>query len=300
MTIHGVKSYPMNETLLTSFELALHDKAASTRALYLDVVRRFAQALPEGVSLLAVRRQDAEGYFAQLRDEGRAPTTIRSRWIALRNFYGWLAEEEEIAENPMARVKVAKPEPGSTPMPEPEALTKLFKSLAGKGFLERRDLAMIRLAAATGLRVGELCALKVVDVDLRNRIATVHHGKGDKYRLVAFDGGTGAVLDRYLRARSRERLAHLPALWLSRFGAFGVKGTQAMLARRCVDAAIPHVHWHQLRHLFAHQFLARGGQEGDLARLGGWSDPGVMRRYGNVAATDRALANYRDMGGVLD
>ena len=42
-----------------------------------------------------------------------------------------------------------------------------------------------------------------------------------------------------------------------------------------------------------------GGQEGDLARLGGWSDPAVMRRYGSALATERALAAYDELGGVL-
>jgi integrase len=72
-----------------------------------------------------------------------------------------------------------------------------------------------------------------------------------------------------------------------------------MLTRRCEEAGIDHIGWHAFRHRFAHQWLAKGGQEGDLARLGGWSDPGVMRRYGSALATERALDAYDELGGVL-
>ncbi|MGH9015568.1 MAG: tyrosine-type recombinase/integrase [Acidimicrobiia bacterium] len=287
------------EALLTSWGLALHDHAQSTRALYADAVRRFARWLPEGRSLLDVTRPDAEAYFADQRDRGLAQATIRSRWIALRSFYGWLLGEDEIPASPLTKVNVGRAEPPPPDVPADDALELLFKSLAGRDFYERRDLAMVRVAAATGLRIGELCALEVGDVDLRTRTLLVRHGKGDRPRLARMDPATGAVLDRYLRARARHRLAHLGALWLSRFGPFGRKGAMAMLKRRCEHAGVPAIRWHQLRHRFAHAWLRAGGQEGDLARLGGWTDPAIMRRYGSALASERALDAYDELGGVL-
>ena len=72
-----------------------------------------------------------------------------------------------------------------------------------------------------------------------------------------------------------------------------------ILKRRCEAAGIEPFGWHALRHRFAHTYLARGGQEGSLARLGGWTDPAVMRRYGSSRATERAVNEYDQMGGVL-
>jgi site-specific recombinase XerD len=285
------------EALITSWMLALHDRADSTRALYADIVRRFARTLPG--SLLEVTRRDCQAYFAGQRALGRAQATMRSRWIALRSFYGWALDEDEIDENPMAAVKVERAEPPPPTVPDEDDLVRLFKVCAGKEFHQRRDLAMIRLAAATGVRVAELCALRVDDVDLANRLVVIRRGKGDRRRVARIDLETGAALDRYLRARARHKKAALPELWLCRFGAFGRKGAMAMLPRRCDEAGIPRLHWHLLRHRFAHQFLARGGQEGDLAKLGGWKDASVMRRYGAALAVDRALASYDDIGGVL-
>jgi len=287
-----------DDALIDSWQLALHDKADSTRRLYREVVTAFAKSL-DGRSLVEVGRRDCQAYFAGMKAQGLAQATIRSRWIALRSFYGWLADEEEVAVNPMAGVKVERAEPPPPDMPDDADLKKLLKACAGKGIWERRDLAMIRTAAATGMRVGELCGLKLEDLDLVTRLVVIRKGKGGKARVARIDPETAAAIDRYLRIRGRHRLGHLPDVWLTRFGGMGIKGAQAMLPRRCDQAGIPRMHWHQLRHRFAHQWLAAGGQEGDLARLGGWSDPAVMRRYGSALATERALDAYDQMGGVL-
>lgn len=288
-----------DESYLASWQLALHDKADQTRKLYLEVLVQFAKALPEGTSLLEVTRHDCRAYFAAMKARGLSQATLRSRWIAMRSFYGWLAEEDEIATNPMEGVKVDRAQPPPPDVPDDGDIKKLLKVCAGKGLWERRDLAMIRTAAATGMRVGELCALQIADVDLVTRVVVIRKGKGDKARVARIDPETAAAIDRYKRTRGHHRLGHLPDLWLTRFGPMGISGAQAMLPRRCEQAGITKLHWHQLRHRFAHQWLAAGGQEGDLAKLGGWSDPGVMRRYGSALATERALAAYDELGGVL-
>jgi integrase/recombinase XerD len=287
------------ESYIESWLLALHDKADSTRGLYSSVIRAFAKQLPEGVGLIEADRRACQQYLASMKAQGLAQATIRSRWIALRSFYAWALDESEISENPMLRVKVERAEPPPPKVPEPEAIKKLLKACTGTSIWQRRDLAMIRTGAATGMRVGELCALQLTDVDLQTRTIVIRKGKGDKARVARIDPETAAAIDRYKRIRGRYRLGYLPDLWLSRFGPFTRDGAQAMLPRKCVEAGIEPLHWHQLRHRFAHAWLAAGGQEGDLAKLGGWSDPGVMRRYGSALASERALAAYDDIGGVL-
>jgi integrase len=159
---------------------------------------------------------------------------------------------------------------------------------------------MFRLAAATGMRIAELCALTVDDIDLAKCVALVRHGKGDRSRVVRFDPETGAVVDRYMRIRARQKLAgKYPDLFLSRFGPFGRKGAMHMLVRRCEQADIKPFGWHAFRHRFAHEWLARGGHEGSLQELGGWTDAGVMRRYGSALAAQRAMDEYGALGGVL-
>ena len=133
------------------------------------------------------------------------------------------------------------------------------------------------------------------DLDLVNRIVAVRHGKGDRARVSRFDPATAAGLDRYKRVRGRHRLAGRPELWLGHRGPLTRKGIPRILDKRTAQAGLPHVHPHQLRHTWADRWLAAGGNEGDLQRLGGWESAEVMRRYGAVRATDRALAAYDDI-----
>ena len=287
------------DDLLESWGLSLYDKAPRTQKHYRDEVQRFAAWLtangrPASApgDLLAVRRQDVEAWLGAQRAAGIAQATMRNRWIALKNLYRWATAEGEVQENPIDRVNVAKPNP---PAPDvlPEAdLKRLLKACQGQDFYARRDLALVRIMLATGLRVSEACDLTLADLDLRNRIVTVRHGKGDKARVVRFDPATAAALDRYKRVRARHRYAALPFLWIGFRGRMTRKGVPAMLDKRAKEAGIGHVHPHQLRHSWADRWLAAGGQEGDLQKLGGWESADIMRRYGASRAVDRALSAY--------
>lgn len=232
------------------------------------------------------------------RTAGLSQATMRNRWVALRNLYGWALAEEEIERNPLDRVVVAK---ANTPAPDvlgDDELKLLLKVCAGSDFYARRDLALIRFMLATGLRVSETVDLALGDIDLVNRIALVRHGKGDKARAVRFDNATAAALDRYKRVRARHGYAGLPWLWIGLRGRMTRKGVPTMLNKRTNEAGIRHVHPHQLRHTWADRWLRAGGNEGDLQRLGGWESAEIMRRYGETRAVDRALAAYDNVNSM--
>jgi site-specific recombinase XerD len=298
---------PSTEALLESWQLSLHDKSRNTVKLYLGELRRFAAWLADagrpakapGV-VLHVGRQDVEAHLSALREAGKAPAGIRARWVALSAFYRWLASEDEVDASPMVKVTAPKADPPPIDVVTAEAFEQLLKACAGRGFIDRRDAALLACLWSTGLRVFEVCALQLEDVDLMQRVALVRHGKGDRHRLVRFDGRTAALVDRYKRARSGHKLAASPHLWLGPRQPLGPAGVAGMLDRRAVAAGLGHLHPHQFRHTFADRWLAAGGTEGDLQRLGGWQDSASMRRYGAARATDRALAAYdqvlRDVG----
>ncbi|MDP1818448.1 MAG: phage integrase N-terminal SAM-like domain-containing protein [Acidimicrobiales bacterium] len=133
-----------NAALLSSWELSLHAKSPGTRKLYLRTANWFidwlkANARPAGGvgDLLEVTRQDAEAWFGAMREAGRAPTTIRSRWIALRNLFAWLTDEEEVESNPLSKVKVAKPNPDPIRVLSDDDLRALLKACEGRDFLDR-------------------------------------------------------------------------------------------------------------------------------------------------------------------
>jgi hypothetical protein len=114
-------------------------------------------------------------------------------------------------------------------------LAALMKSCAGKDFRDRRDEAIIRLLLDCGLRVSELCTLTVQGTDLDQGMAIVQ-GKGRKVRPIYFGARTTRALDRYIRARSRERWAHLDALFITQRGSLSPDGRLGADDRpRCSD-----------------------------------------------------------------
>lgn len=288
---------PVDVGLLDSWQLSLHDKSPRTVQMYRGVLDMFAAWLvdTERPALHEVTRRDCEGWFTEQREAGRAKATMRSRWIALRSFYNWAHLEDEVDANPMERVKVSRAEPDPPDVLTDDDLRALLKATEGRSFNERRDHAIIRTMVAAGLRASELVGLRLDDVDLASRIVAVHHAKGDRMRYVRIDPTTAAAIDRYKRVRARHRFADRPNLWVGHRGPMTRKGLGPMLVKRAEQAGIGHVHPHQLRHTWAHRYLRRGGQEGDLQRLGGWENTDVMRRYGSAMAADRALAAYDDV-----
>ncbi|HMQ28739.1 MAG TPA: tyrosine-type recombinase/integrase, partial [Acidimicrobiales bacterium] len=300
-----------NASLLESWELDLRSpvrpgarpKRPRTITLYLDEVNRFAGWLadhgrPSSVpgDLAGVEHADVVAWVADLRSAGLSTSTIRSRWVALRSLYGWAHEEEITLTNPVARVHVPKADEPPPAVLSDDDLRLLLKACEGTTFNDRRDLALVRLMVASGLRVSEACALEVADVDLKARLVAVTDGKGGKSRVVRIDPTTAAAVDRYKRARGRPRLAARPELWLGHRGPVTRKGVPAILDKRADLAGIGHVHPHQLRHTWAHRSKKSGASSEDLQQLGGWSDPKVMRRYGAALAEERALAAYDEFG----
>ena len=147
----------------------------------------------------------------------RSASTAATRHKVLRILYRWLEEEDEIEQNPMARVKPPIVPEQPVPIVPEEGLQRLLAACAGKTFDARRDTAIVMFLLDTGARRAELAGLRVADLDLDLDVALVL-GKGRRERALPFGRNTAVALDRYLRVRARHKLAGLPWLWPGRAG----------------------------------------------------------------------------------
>lgn len=128
------------------------------------------------------------------------------------------------------------------------------------------------------------------NLDLWHREITVR-GKGGKIRTVKIGYDAARSLDRYIRVRARHAQAYRPQLWLgtgSR-GPMTASGIYQVIARRGRECGVE-VFPHRFRHHFSHTWVYRGGAEGDLMELNGWSSPQMLRRHGASARSAEPAA----------
>jgi integrase/recombinase XerD len=266
--------------------LAAENKATGTIRIYTDAACWFAAAhlLPETDKTRweQVDAADIRRWMAWLLDR-YSDSYAYQQYRSLQQFFGWLAAEEGLP-SPMAKLRPPKVAGRPIPYFTSDELSRLAQCCRGNSFEDRRDAAILAVFLATGIRVSELAGIRYHpgdpargDVDLQAREIAVR-GKGGRDQTVKISHEAARRLDRYLRARSRHELAWRPELWLG-------AGNRGPLDRSGIYQVV-------VRRGFAHAWLDRGGAEGDLMELSGWSSPQMLRRYGASARGARARRGY--------
>ena len=258
------------------------------------------QGMPTDVT--AIRREHVEAYIEHLQTvaPGRSGAgrvaTVSITFRTLRTFWRWCVAEDEVSRSPMERMEPPSVVEEAPPVLRPEELDRLMKAAAGRSFDDRRDTALLRLLADSGMRRGEVAGLQVEDVDLDGDGLILLRGetsKGRRDRLVPLSRAALAALDKYLRLRGSHPHAGLPWLWLGKRGRLSDSGILQMVERRGRQAGITGLYPHLFRHTFAHNSLSAGMAEGDVAMIAGWRDRSMLARYGRSAAAERAVAAFR-------
>lgn len=308
---------PMAASWLRS--LKSENKSDNTLRIYGNAVRQFGRFLldqddgyrpvadeegtpgrPAPTDLDEVHREHVQAYIAHT-IKRTSPANAHQHFRALRTFFRWLEDEEEIDRTPMRTMKAPTVPEKEVPVIPDDALVRLLKTCKGRTYADRRDTAIILLFIDTGLRLSELTDRRVDDLDLDLKVLRVI-GKAGIPRSVPFGAKCATALDRYLRAAAKHKGKALDEgmwLWWGDRGQKGhrltIWGVGTMIERRCQEAEIAHVHPHQFRHTFAHQWRLDDGNEDDLMRITGWRSRQMLSRYAASSGMERARKAHKNL-----
>jgi integrase/recombinase XerD len=238
-----------------------------------------------GVGPDAVTAEQIGAFLGWRKRGGVAAATIKLHVVALRIFFRHLVQRGGLAKDPTEFLGIPRIErylPETLSAPEVE---KLLAAAAGETPLELRDRAIVELLYASGLRVSELCGVRLESLDLEDGFIRVV-GKGGKQRLVPVGSGAREALGIYLRSGR-------PELVTKRTGGevfLSVRGRKLtnqriwqLLRELAVRAGLEKkVHPHMLRHSFATHLLEGGADLRIIQELLGHADIATTQIYTHV------------------
>ena len=275
--------------------------AAHTVRAYLgDVADMLRHAVALGHSDLgSLDLRTLRSWLAKQQTLGRARTTMARRATAVRVFTSWAQRTGRADTDPGASLgspKAHKPLPPALDAAEARALLEVAAARADDGSaMGVRDVAILELLYATGIRVGELCGLDVDDVDRSRRVVRVL-GKGSKERTVPYGVPADRALGRWLETGR-------PTLFTPGAGAamfLGARGRRIdpRAVRSLVHARLgevpdaPDMGPHGLRHTAATHLLEGGADLRTVQELLGHASLSTTQIYTHVT-TDRLRRAYR-------
>jgi integrase/recombinase XerD len=264
-------------------------RPASSKAYQRDL-EQFAEHIEGRNGLLVGATQaDVSGFMEGLRGYGVESRSIARKLSCLRGFYRWLLMDKRISHDPTVNVetpsswKILPKSLAEGEVAEMLERTAVAARSADADGLALRDHAILELLYAGGLRVGEICALRVEDLHLDQGRAQVR-GKGDKERIVPLGRSALEALERYLTL-GRPGLAKVGvqrALFLSvRGNALTRQWVWEMV--RAVSGTGSKASPHMLRHSCATHMVEHGADLRTVQTLLGHTDIATTQVYTHVA-----------------
>ena len=266
-----------------------------TRKNYLNRLQHYLIWLP--VEVESATPAHIKEFIDLLLDRRLNPQTINGHLIAIRSFYRYLQDEEQLQiDNPVVSglsLRLPKPLPRFLQDGEVQA----FFSVITKP----RDLAIFMLMLRAGLRVEEVANLTLGSVDPRRSQIMVRGGKGAKDRLVYLYEDVADALAAYLELRSEtdEPRVFLVEKGLYKGQPLSVRGIQKRAEHYSEKCGV-HVSCHQLRHTMATDLLNAGADVVTIQYLLGHSRIKTTLRYARLSNQRARMDFYQSMDRVVE
>lgn len=249
-------------------------------------IRKFAAfARQKNLSTKDVTRSDIVDFLASLYQRQLDSRSVARHLVTLRNFFRFALMEGYIEEDPAATIESPKFRRGLPQFLNLEEVERLLKQPDTSTVVGLRDKAMIELMYSCGLRVSELCRLRVGDVHMgEGSVRCI--GKGDKERLIPVGRRALSAVEAYYKSARAELLRgrSSPYLFLNQRGGkmnrIAFWQTLSLYGRRAHIRK--HVKPHMLRHSFATHLLDGGADLRAVQMMLGHADIATTQIYTHV------------------
>jgi integrase/recombinase XerC len=203
-----------------------------------------------------LKQSDVRSHIASRHRLGLSSPSLQRELSAIRSFYHFLLKNRLADSNPAQYIKAPKQARKLPKTLDVDQISGLLEAGASSA-LEIRDLAMFELFYSSGLRLSELAALNLTDVDLSDNSLMVRIGKGGKSRMLPVGSKAVTAINNWLQQRQKNAGVAESALFVSIRGTrLSQRSIELRLEQWCKKKGIAeHIHPHMLRHSFASHLL---------------------------------------------
>ena len=234
--------------------------------------------------LLSVDSNSVRAYLAFLNKQQYAKATIARKLATLRSFYKFLLKRGQLTENPVLSVRTPKQDKRLPRFLEYDQVKKLLETPPLDNWLGARDRAILETLYSTGVRVSELVALNLDDIDFLGEVLHVR-GKGKKERITPIGTSALQTIQQYLELRNKRAQGNSnfdsKVLFLNKLG----KRLSTRSVRRKMDKYLKMAGLdiafspHSLRHSFATHMLNNGADLRSVQELLGHQSLSTTQIY---------------------
>ncbi|MCK4294397.1 MAG: tyrosine recombinase XerC [Planctomycetes bacterium] len=240
--------------------------------------------------LLSTDVNTVRAYLAFLNDKQYSKATIARKLATLRSFYKFLVKRNEISDNPVVAVRTPKQEKKLPRYLEYEEVKRLLETPPMDSWLGARDRAILETLYSTGIRVSELVALNMDDVDFLGEVVHIR-GKGKKERIAPISSSALQVIQHYMEFRNKRAQSNAnfdsKVLFVNKHG----RRLSTRSVRRKMDKYLkmagldPAISPHTLRHSFATHMLNKGADLRSVQELLGHQSLSTTQIYTHLTTT---------------
>jgi integrase/recombinase XerC len=234
--------------------------------------------------LLSVDINSVRAYLAYLNENQYSKSTVARKLATLRSFYKFLVKRNQLSSNPVMAVRTPKQEKRLPRFLEYEEVKRLLETPPLDSWLGARDRAIMETLYSTGIRVSELVALNMDDVDFLGEIVHIR-GKGKKERIVPIGTSALQVIQHYMEFRSKRAHSNpnfdSKVLFVNKHG----RRLSTRSVRRKMDKYLKMagldiaISPHTLRHSFATHMLNNGADLRSVQELLGHQSLSTTQIY---------------------